>query len=160
MMRSDGPCPEPQPSWSAVAASRHLRPPPVPAAPAGVRATDWCPARSTVLLAATGTPTVAPLLQATRTIPIVFAIVIDPVGSGFVASLAQPGGNATNFEYSMSGKWVELLKQIAPHVKRAAVLRDPTAAAGIGQFAAGAPPNTSTAFSKARSRPICRCSRW
>jgi len=92
-----------------------------------------------VLLAATGTPTVAPLLQATRTIPIVFAIVIDPVGSGFVASLAQPGGNATGFtiyEYSMSGKWLELLKEIAPGVTRAAVLRDPAVASGTGQFGA------------------------
>jgi ABC-type uncharacterized transport system substrate-binding protein len=86
-----------------------------------------------------GSITVAPIQQATRTIPIVFTNVADPVGAGIVQSLARPGGNATgftNFEYSMSGKWVELLKQIAPHVRRAAVLRDPTAAAGIGQFAA------------------------
>jgi putative tryptophan/tyrosine transport system substrate-binding protein len=86
-----------------------------------------------------GSITVAPMQQATRTIPIVFTNVADPVGAGIVQSLARPGGNATgftNFEYSMSGKWVELLKQIAPHVRRAAVLRDPTAAAGIGQFAA------------------------
>jgi putative ABC transport system substrate-binding protein len=72
-----------------------------------------------VLMAGTGTPTVAPLLQATRTVPIVFVVVIDPVGAGFVASLAKPGGNATGFtiyEYSMSGKWLELLKEIAPHV--------------------------------------------
>ena len=69
-----------------------------------------------------------PLLQATRTVPIVFAIVPDPVGAGFVDSLARPGGNATGFmqfEYSLSGKWLELLKQIAPGVTRAAVLRDP-----------------------------------
>jgi putative ABC transport system substrate-binding protein len=82
---------------------------------------------------------VAPLLQATRTIPIVFAIVIDPVGAGFVASLAKPGGNATGFtvyEYSMSGKWLELLKEIAPNVTRVAVLRDPAIASGIGQFGA------------------------
>jgi putative ABC transport system substrate-binding protein len=68
-----------------------------------------------VILAATGTVTVAPLLQATRTVPIVFAIVIDPVGAGFVTSLARPGGNATGFlmfEYSLSGKWLELLKPI------------------------------------------------
>ena len=80
-----------------------------------------------------------PLLQATRTVPIVFAIVADPVGAGFVASLARPGGNATgflSFEFGMSGKWLELLKQIAPGVTRAAVLRDPAIAAGIGQFAA------------------------
>jgi putative ABC transport system substrate-binding protein len=92
-----------------------------------------------VLLAATGTATVAPLLQATRTVPIVFVSVIDPVGAGFVASLAQPGGNATgftNYEYSMSGKWLELLKEIAPSVTRAAVLRDPAVASGIGQFGA------------------------
>jgi len=92
-----------------------------------------------VILAATGTLTVAPLLQATRTVPIVFVLVIDPVGAGFVASLARPGGNATGFtifEYGMSGKWLELLKEIAPRVTRAAVLRDPTIASGIGQFAA------------------------
>jgi putative ABC transport system substrate-binding protein len=92
-----------------------------------------------VLLAATGTATVAPLLQATRTVPIVFVTVIDPVGAGFVASLAQPGGNATGFtiyEYSMSGKWLELLKEIAPRVTRVAVLRDPAVASGIGQFGA------------------------
>jgi putative ABC transport system substrate-binding protein len=91
-----------------------------------------------VILAATGTATVAPLLQATRTVPIVFAVVIDPVGSGFVASLAKPGGNATGFtlfEYGMSGKWLELLKEIAPRVTRAAVLRDPGIASGIGQLA-------------------------
>ena len=70
-----------------------------------------------VILAGTGTATVAPLLQATRTVPIVFVVVIDPVGAGFVDSLARPGGNATGFtifEYGMSGKWLELLKQIAP----------------------------------------------
>src|SRR5215212_10072089 len=92
-----------------------------------------------VILSATGTLTVAPLLQATRTVPIVFAVVIDPVGAGFVASLARPGGNATGFtlfEYGMSGKWLELLKEIAPRVTRAAVLRDPAVASGIGQFGA------------------------
>ena len=92
-----------------------------------------------VIVAATGTATVAPLLQATRTVPIVFVVVIDPVGAGFVASLARPGGNATGFtifEYGMSGKWLELLKEIAPRVTRAAVLRDPAIASGIGQFAA------------------------
>ena len=71
---------------------------------------------------------VGPLLQATRTVPIVFPVVVDPVGAGFVDSLARPGGNATGFmafEYSMSGKWLELLKQIAPGVTRVAVLRDP-----------------------------------
>jgi putative tryptophan/tyrosine transport system substrate-binding protein len=92
-----------------------------------------------VILAATGTTTAAPLLQATRTVPIVFTIVVDPVGAGFVASLARPGGNATGFllfEYGLSAKWLELLKQIAPGVTRVAVLRDPTIASGIGQFGA------------------------
>ncbi len=80
------------------------------------------------VILATGTATMAPLLQATRTVPIVFVSVADPVGAGFVDSLARPGGNATGFmqfEYSLSGKWLELLKQIAPGVTRAAVLRDP-----------------------------------
>jgi ABC-type uncharacterized transport system substrate-binding protein len=82
---------------------------------------------------------VAPLLQATRTVPIVFTIVADPVGAGYVDSLARPGGNTTGFtvyEYSISGKWLELLKEIAPRVTRAAVLRDPAIAAGPGQFGA------------------------
>ena len=80
----------------------------------------------------------AAILQATRTVPIVFVSVPDPVGSGFVESLAQPGGNATGFimfEYGLSAKWLELLKEIAPGVTRAAVLRDPAIVAGIGQFA-------------------------
>jgi putative ABC transport system substrate-binding protein len=80
----------------------------------------------------------APLLQATRTVPIVFTIVPDPVGAGFVNSLSHPGGNATGFmmfEYSLCGKWPELLKEIAPGVTRAAVIRDAALAAGIGQFA-------------------------
>jgi putative tryptophan/tyrosine transport system substrate-binding protein len=84
-----------------------------------------------------GSSTTGLLLQATNTIPIVFVNLADPVGAGFVQSLARPGGNATgftNYEYSMSGKWVELLKQIAPNVTRVAVIRDPTLAAGIGQF--------------------------
>ena len=92
-----------------------------------------------VLVAASGTSTVAPLLQATRAVPIVFVAVVDPVGAGFVASLARPGGNATGFlmfEYGLSGKWLELLKQVAPGVTRAAVLRDAAIASGIGQFAA------------------------
>jgi putative ABC transport system substrate-binding protein len=79
------------------------------------------------------------LLQATRSVPIVFVTVVDPVGAGFVATLARPGGNATGFtiyEYGMSGKWLELLKEIAPRVTRAAVLRDPAVASGIGQFGA------------------------
>jgi putative tryptophan/tyrosine transport system substrate-binding protein len=86
-----------------------------------------------------GSATIGPVQQATRTIPIVFMNVADPVGAGIVQSLAHPGGNATgftNFEYSMSGKWVDLLKQIAPHVTRLAVLRDAATAAGMGQFGA------------------------
>jgi putative ABC transport system substrate-binding protein len=82
---------------------------------------------------------VAPLLQATKTIPIVFAIVGDPVGAGYVESLARPGGNATGFtpfEYSIAGKWLELLKEVAPWVTQAAVLRDAAIAAGPGQFGA------------------------
>jgi putative ABC transport system substrate-binding protein len=85
-----------------------------------------------------GTATLGPLLQAARTVPIVFGSVADPVGAGFVDSLARPGGNATGFmqfEYSLSGKWLELLKEIAPRVTRVAVLRDPAITAGIGQFA-------------------------
>jgi ABC-type uncharacterized transport system substrate-binding protein len=85
-----------------------------------------------------GNSVLAPLMQATRTIPIVFVQVIDPVGTGFVKSLARPGGNVTGFtpfEYSLAAKWLELLKQIAPHVTRAAVIRDPTRGPGIGQFA-------------------------
>jgi putative tryptophan/tyrosine transport system substrate-binding protein len=81
---------------------------------------------------------VGPLLQATQTVPIVFVIVPDPVSSGFVDSLAKPGGNATGYlmlEYSLCGKWLELLKEIAPSVTRAAVLRDPRDPSGIGQFA-------------------------
>ena len=85
-----------------------------------------------------GTASVGPLMQATRTVPIVFVSVADPVGAGFVQSLSRPGGNATGFiqfEYSLSGKWVELLKEIAPGVTRAAVVRDPALTSGIGQFA-------------------------
>ena len=78
-----------------------------------------------------------PLLQATRTVPIVFPIVTDPVGNGYVDSLARPGGNATGFmisEYSLSGKWLELLKEIAPGVTRVAIIRDATNPSGIAQF--------------------------
>jgi len=88
---------------------------------------------------ATGTPVTAALLQATRSVPIVFAQVVDPVANGFVESLARPAGNATGFtifEYGLGGKWLELLKEIAPGVTRAAVLRDPAVASGIGQFGA------------------------
>jgi putative ABC transport system substrate-binding protein len=82
---------------------------------------------------------VAPLLQVTRTVPIVFAAVADPVGAGYVDSLARPGGNITgfvSFEYSISGKWLQLLKEIAPSTTRVAVFRDPSIAAGPAQFAA------------------------
>jgi putative ABC transport system substrate-binding protein len=90
------------------------------------------------VILASGTASLGPLLQATRTVPIVFVNVSDPVGGGFVDSLSRPGGNATGFmqfEYSLSGKWLELLKQIAPGVTRAAVLRDSALTSGIGQFA-------------------------
>jgi putative tryptophan/tyrosine transport system substrate-binding protein len=90
------------------------------------------------VLVATGGASIGPLFQATRSIPIVFANVPDPVGSGFVQSLSRPGGNTTGFlqfEYSLTGKWPELLKQIAPSVTRAAVLRDLAVPSGIGQFA-------------------------
>jgi putative ABC transport system substrate-binding protein len=86
-----------------------------------------------------GTATMAPMLQATRSVPIVFVSVADPVGGGFVDSLARPGGNATGFlqfEYSLAGKWLEVLKQIAPGVTRVAVLRDPAISSGPAQFAA------------------------
>ena len=91
------------------------------------------------VILATGSPTLAPLLQATRSVPIVFVQIADPVGAGFVESLARPGGNATGFtalEYGLGGKWLELLKEIAPNVTRVAVLRDDTSSAGIGQWAA------------------------
>ena len=91
------------------------------------------------VILATGSPVTAALLQATRSVPIVFVQVPDPVANGFVASLAQPGGNATGFtiyEYGISGKWLELLKEIAPRVTRAGVLRDPAIVSGIGQLAA------------------------
>jgi putative ABC transport system substrate-binding protein len=90
------------------------------------------------VILADGSPSVAALLQATRAIPIVFALVVDPVGSGYVKSLSRPGGNVTGFmqfEYSLSGKWLGLLKELAPDVTRAAVLRDAASPGGIGQFA-------------------------
>ena len=88
------------------------------------------------VIVAPGGASTAPLLQATRSIPVVFTIVPDPVGAGFVDSLARPGRNATgftSFEYGIGGKWLELLKEIAPGVTRAAVLRDPANPVGIGQ---------------------------
>jgi putative ABC transport system substrate-binding protein len=90
------------------------------------------------LILAAGGPVTAAIHAENRTVPVVFAQSIDPVGAGLVASLARPGGNSTGFmqfEYSLSGKWPELLKEIAPHVKRVAVLRDPSNPAGIGQWA-------------------------
>jgi putative ABC transport system substrate-binding protein len=90
------------------------------------------------VILAHGASTVGALLQATRTVPIVFPIVSDPVAAGFVDSLARPGGNATGFmefEFSLSGKWLELLKEIAPGVRRAAVLRDTAIGSGTSQFA-------------------------
>ena len=89
------------------------------------------------VILASSTPSVTALQHVTRTLPIVFVQVSDPVGAGVVDTLARPGGNTTgfmNFEYSLSGKWLELLKQIAPNVTRVAILRDPANPAGIGQF--------------------------
>jgi putative tryptophan/tyrosine transport system substrate-binding protein len=89
------------------------------------------------VILATGDSTMPPLLQATRSVPIVFPVVVDPVANGYVDSLARPGGNATGFmisEYSMAGKWLDLLKEIAPGVTRAAVIRDATNPSGIAQF--------------------------
>jgi putative tryptophan/tyrosine transport system substrate-binding protein len=91
------------------------------------------------VIMATGATGVAPLLKATRTVPVVFAGAVDPVGAGFVDSLARPGGNVTgfvSFEYGLSTKWLELLKEIAPPVTRVAVIRDPEISAGTGQFGA------------------------
>jgi putative ABC transport system substrate-binding protein len=106
---------------------------------------------------ASGGSVVGPLLQATRTVPIVFTQTPDPVGAGYVASLARPGGNATGFtssEYGMSGKWLELLKEIAPHVTRAAVLRLSYLAPGQRVSARFAPPAVSPF---ANPRPPTRC---
>jgi putative ABC transport system substrate-binding protein len=103
------------------------------------RCADELVALTPDVILASASVSVAALQQLTRTIPIVFANVVDPVGAGFVKSLARPGGNATGFtafEYSIAGKWLELLREIAPRVMRVAVLRDPSFAAGIGQFAA------------------------
>ena len=110
-----------------------------------------------VIVAAQSASVVA-LQQITHNVPIVFANVVDPVGAGFVASLARPGGNTTGFsafEYSLSGKWLELLKEIAPSITRAAILRDPALAAGIGQFAAIqalAPPSIAVELTPINAR--------
>src|SRR5262245_3496900 len=90
------------------------------------------------VIIAGGTSTIGPLVQATRTVPIVFVGVVDPVGSGVVGSLARPGVNATgflHFEYGLTAKWLELLREIAPSTTRVAVLRNPAVTSGIGQFA-------------------------
>src|SRR5262249_5655877 len=107
--------------------------------PADIRkpAAEWVAFAPDVILVG-GEPVLASLLQATRSLPIVFVAVVDPVGAGFVESLSRPGGNATGFiqfEYSLSGKWLQLLKEIAPSVARAAVLRDAATTSGAGQFA-------------------------
>ena len=96
-------------------------------------------ALSSDVILAEGSEAVGPLQAATRTIPIVFVLVPDPVGQGFVDSLARPGANVTGFtlyEFGMAGKWLQLLKEIAPRVTRAAVIRDSTTTGGVGQFAA------------------------
>jgi putative tryptophan/tyrosine transport system substrate-binding protein len=90
------------------------------------------------VIVVSGTVSVTLLLEATHTVPIVFTIVVDPMGAGFVNKLSRPGGNVTgfmSFDYSLSGKWVELLKQVAPGVTQVAVLRDTSSSGGIGQFA-------------------------
>jgi putative tryptophan/tyrosine transport system substrate-binding protein len=112
------------------------------------------------VILATGSRSVAALQRVTHSVPIVFANVIDPVGAGFVASLGRPGGNTTGFtafEYSVAGKWLELLKEIAPNVTRASVLRDPALPAGIGQCAAIqalAPPSLGVELSPIDVRDV------
>jgi len=91
------------------------------------------------VILASGASAAGPLLQTTRSVPVVFAIVPDPVGAGFVESLARPGGNATgftSFEFGIGGKWLELLKEVAPRVTRVGIIRDSTTSAGIGQWSA------------------------
>ena len=103
------------------------------------RCADELVALAPDVILATGAAAVAPILKATRALPVVFTNVVDPVGAGFVDSLARPGGNATgfvSFEYGLSVKWLELLKEIAPRVTRVAVIRDPEISAGTGQFGA------------------------
>jgi putative ABC transport system substrate-binding protein len=110
------------------------------------------------IILASGTVSMTALQPLGRTVPIVFAVVADPVGAGFVNSLAQPGGNATGFmlyEYGLSGKWVELLKQIAPSVTRAAILRDPTNPAGLAYF--GAPGYGTVARDGCEPSQHARC---
>src|SRR6516225_3246249 len=109
------------------------------------------------IIVAHGTAAVSALLQATRNIPIVFPVVSDPVGSGLVDSLARPGGNATGFlilEYDLSGKWLELLKQIAPNVTRAAVIRDTARPSGIGEY--GALASVAQSFRTELTQSACK----
>jgi putative ABC transport system substrate-binding protein len=112
------------------------------------------------IILASSSPTVAALQAATRTVPIVFAHTVDPVGAGFVESLTRPGGNITGFvlfEYGIGAKWLELLKEIALGLTRVAVLRDPATAAGMGQFGA---IQSVSAVSRGRNRAVSssRCS--
>jgi putative ABC transport system substrate-binding protein len=120
------------------------------------------------VILAHGDSAVGPMLQATRTIPVVFPLVADPVASGYVDSLARPGGNATGFmafEFGLSGKWLELLKQIAPDVTRVAVLRDPANPSGTGQFGAiqavaNPLPVTIRPPLPERAKPVSNPQRW
>jgi hypothetical protein len=105
------------------------------------------------VILASGASSLAPVLQTTRTLPVVFTSVTDPVGAGFVESMSRPGGNATGFiqfEYSLSGKWLELLKQIAPGVARAAVLRDPAQTSGLANSPSSSrwPPRSESRSSR------------
>ena len=112
------------------------------------------------VILATASETTAALREATRTVPIVFVAVTDPVGAGYVAILARPGGNVTGLafvEYGMGGKWLELLKEIAPRVTRAVVLRDPTLPAGIGLL--GAIQSAAPSFGIETSPVDARCER-
>jgi ABC-type uncharacterized transport system substrate-binding protein len=111
------------------------------------------------VILAHGASTAGPLLQATRTVPIIFAVVADPVGAGLVDSLARPGGNATGFtnmEYGMSGKWLELLKQIAPDVTRVTVFRDTTTPTGLAMFGA-TPGRCIVASGRGNSSQYAQC---
>jgi putative ABC transport system substrate-binding protein len=109
------------------------------------------------VLVAGGTTTLAPLLQATHTVPIVFAAIADPVGAGFVDCMAHPGGNATGFvqfEYTLSGKWLELLKQIAPGVTRAALLFNPTTSVPIKFYMASIQTAASSFAVQTSTAPV------